>query len=164
MLDKHLLFFFFKLCFATQWAVDSSCYSCLWNIKRVWGAKVTYVYSRQMKPSFQLKAAFSLASSMFLASLADQSLSSLGPREWCDKSLTSLRKGVKKSIEIWQGLRAEFLKIGRGERIDYKINGNGFWRSKVLKWRMSWNDEAKGVGWFHQNIYWSHLWWQKAVK
>lgn len=30
--------------------------------------------------------------------------------------------------------RAEVLKIGKGERIDYKTNGNGFWsRIKCLK-------------------------------
>lgn len=155
-----IFYFFFQLCFATQWAVDSSYYSCLWNRKRVWGAKVTYVHTRQMKPSFQLKVAFSLTGSTFLASLPEQSLYSLGPRGWCEeKSLTSLREWVKKSIEIWWDLRAEFLKIGRGERIYYKINGNGFWRtSKVWKRRVSWNDEAKGVGWFHQNIYIEITW------
>ena len=161
-----IFYFFFQLCFATQWAVDSSYYPCLWNRKRVWGAKVTYVHTRQMKPSFQLKVAFSLTGSTFLASLPEQSLYSLGPREWCEeKSLTSLREWVKKSIEIWWDLRAEFLMIGRGERIYYKINGNGFWRtSKVWKRRVSWNDEAKGVRWFYQNTYWNHLGWQKAVK
>lgn len=66
------------------------------------------------------------------------------------KRLADLRKGGRKSIETLMKSMAEFLKVVGDERIDYKINRNGFWsRSKDLK-RISCNDGARLLM-VHQN-------------
>lgn len=57
------------------------------------------------------------------------------------KRLADFRKRGRKSIETLMKSIAEFLKVGGDERIDYKINGDGFWsRSKDLKRKLSCND------------------------
>lgn len=70
-------------------------------------------------------------------------------------SKESRRVGKRRSWSTWRNevgshLRslwnqtAWFLKVHRGERIDYNIDGNGFWsRSEDLKRRMSWNDGTR---------------------
>lgn len=51
------------------------------------------------------------------------------------------RNEVGSHLRSWRNQTAWFLKVHRGERIDYNINGNGFWsRNEDLKRRRSWND------------------------
>lgn len=159
--------------------------------KKGWGAKVTFVGTRQMSPSLQLKAKLR---AWQVALLLPPCLNSITQgTAWAEHMLQShmclwLTRGSKLLIvdqhkglggekgiemmlsisnawpwaqEVWRMMwreetgqlekmskevsrdpdkikRAEVLKIGKGERIDYKTNGNGFWsRIKCLKWRMS---------------------------
>lgn len=99
MLDKNLLFVFNCALLPSGLWIAHTIH--VYEIEKQSEAKVTYVYTRQMKPSFQLKVAFSLASSTFLAFLPEPVLIP----HWAKgndvkKSLTSLRKRVKKSIGI----------------------------------------------------------------